>query len=216
VETIVFMNDEKTVDEVIAMKPAGILVSPGPGTPEDSGISMAIIEKAGPLGIPIFGVCMGHQVSSRRRRPAPKASPCVPPLLPPGQPPQARTYTPDPPAPPRPAASQCMGQVFSGSVIRAPCGVMHGKTSPVFHNGEGLFAGLPNPLEACRYHSLVIARDETFPEDELEITAWTEDQTIMGVRHKKYPKIQGVQFHPESIITQQGRTIVKNFVDTLA
>jgi anthranilate synthase component 2 len=156
------------VEEIKAMNPRGILVSPGPGRPEDSGISLEIIEKLGPEGFPIFGVCMGHQ---------------------------------------------CIGQVFGGDIIRAPSGVMHGKSSPVWHTNVGLVAGLDNPFQAGRYHSLVIAK-ESCPED-LEVTAWCEDGTIMAVRHKKYPKVQGVQFHPESIITENGMQIVKNFVDTL-
>jgi len=150
------------------MDPRGILVSPGPGRPEDSGISLEIIEKLAPEGFPIFGVCMGHQ---------------------------------------------CIGQVFGGNVIRAPSGVMHGKASPVWHTNVGLVAGLPNPFQAGRYHSLIIDK-ESCPED-LEVTAWCEDGTIMAVRHKKYPKVQGVQFHPESIITENGMLIVKNFIDTL-
>ncbi|GIL76406.1 hypothetical protein Vretimale_5962 [Volvox reticuliferus] len=149
------------------MNPRGVLVSPGPGRPVDSGISLEAVRELGPL-FPLFGVCMGHQ---------------------------------------------CIGEAFGGDVVRAPCGVMHGKTSPVFHTNVGVLEGLPNPFEACRYHSLVIKRD-TIPED-LEITAWTEDGTIMGVRHKKYPRIQGVQFHPESIITQSGKKIIENFVKSL-
>ncbi|CAG9467032.1 unnamed protein product [Pedinophyceae sp. YPF-701] len=168
-EHVVFKNDEKTVDELIAMKPRGVLVSPGPGAPEDSGISLEVVGKMGPLGFPVFGVCMGHQ---------------------------------------------CIGQAFGGKVVRAPCGVMHGKVSPVTHTNVGLLEGLPSPFGACRYHSLVIARDETLPED-LEVTAWTEDGTIMAVRHKEYPWIQGVQFHPESIITDGGMKIVENFIATL-
>lgn len=167
-EYIVLPNDAKTVEEIQSINPRGILVSPGPGRPEDSGISLEIIEKLGPEGFPIFGVCMGHQ---------------------------------------------CIGQVFGGNVIRAPSGVMHGKASPVWHTNVGLVAGLPNPFQAGRYHSLVIDK-ESCPED-LEVTAWCEDGTIMAVRHKKYPKVQGVQFHPESIITENGMLIVKNFVDTL-
>ncbi|KAG2493771.1 hypothetical protein HYH03_007992 [Edaphochlamys debaryana] len=167
VNYVVFKNDEKTVEEIKAMNPAGVLVSPGPGRPVDSGISLQAVKELGPL-FPLFGVCMGHQ---------------------------------------------CIGEAFGGDVVRAPSGVMHGKTSPVFHTNEGLLEGLPNPFQACRYHSLVIKRD-TIPED-LEITAWTEDGTIMGVRHKKYPHIQGVQFHPESIITESGKQIVANFVKTL-
>lgn len=165
---LVFPNDTKTVDEIHQMKPKGILVSPGPGRPEDSGISLEIVEKLGRVGYPIFGVCMGHQ---------------------------------------------CIGQVFGGRVIRAPCGVMHGKTSPVFHTNTGLLRGLDNPFNAARYHSLVIDKDSC--PDALEVTAWCEDGTIMAVRHIEYPNIQGVQFHPESIITDHGKLIVKNFVDSL-
>lgn len=169
-EYVVFTNDAKTVAEIKEMNPQGILVSPGPGRPEDSGISLEIIEKLGPEGFPIFGVCMGHQ---------------------------------------------CIGQVFGGDVVRAPAGVMHGKTSPVIHKQsmDGLLAGLPSPFLAARYHSLVI-EPNTCP-DVLEVTAWCEDGTIMAVRHKEYPWIQGVQFHPESIITDNGKLIVKNFVDSL-
>ncbi|PSC67532.1 anthranilate synthase component II [Micractinium conductrix] len=165
---IVFPNDAKSVAEIAAMNPRGILVSPGPGRPEDSGISLEIIQKLGPLGFPVFGVCMGHQ---------------------------------------------CIGQVFGGNVVRAPSGVMHGKTSPVWHTNTGLVEGLDNPFKAARYHSLVIEKDSC-PE-ELEVTAWCEDGTIMAVRHKAYPHIQGVQFHPESIITDNGMRIVRNFVDSL-
>jgi anthranilate synthase component 2 len=167
-EYIVFPNDAKTVDEIRAMKPSGVLVSPGPGCPEESGISLEIVETLGKENIPVFGVCMGHQ---------------------------------------------CIGQAFGGNVIRAPAGVVHGKMSLVHHTGAGVLAGLPNPFKAARYHSLVIDRD-TCPED-LEITAWCEDGTIMGVQHKKYPNIQGVQFHPESIITEDGKRIVQNFVTSL-
>lgn len=166
-EFMVIKNDEMTIQQIREMNPAGVLVSPGPGRPEDSGISLAVIAELGPE-FPVFGVCMGHQ---------------------------------------------CIGQSFGGNVIRAPCGVMHGKTSEVFHNGEGLFEGLDNPFRAARYHSLVIERD-TCPE-ELEVTAWTEDGTIMGVRHKKYRNVQGVQFHPESIITDNGKRIVANFVQAI-
>lgn len=166
-EFVVFKNDEKTIEEIRAMNPAGVLVSPGPGRPEDSGISLAVISELG-MDFPIFGVCMGHQ---------------------------------------------CIGQSFGGNVVRAPCGVMHGKTSDVYHTNIGLLEGLDNPFQAARYHSLVIER-ETCPED-LEITAWTEDGTIMAVRHKQYPHIQGVQFHPESIITNNGKRIVENFVKSL-
>lgn len=165
---VVYPNDLKTVEEIKAMNPRGVLVSPGPGRPEDSGISLEIIEKLGPEGFPVFGVCMGHQ---------------------------------------------CIGQVFGGNVVRAPTGVMHGKTSPVWHTGVGLLEGMESPFNVARYHSLVIDKD-TCPDD-LEVTAWCEDGTIMAVRHKRYPHIQGVQFHPESIITDNGKRIVANFVADL-
>ncbi|KIZ07815.1 anthranilate synthase component II [Monoraphidium neglectum] len=161
---VVFKNDEKTVEEIRAMNPAGVLVSPGPGRPVDSGISLQAVKELGP-DFPLFGVCMGHQ---------------------------------------------CIGEAFGGDVVRAPTGVMHGKTSPVFHTNAGILEGLENPFEAGRYHSLVI--DKAKCPDDLEVTAWTEDGTIMGVRHKRYPHIQGVQFHPESIITAGGKRIVENWV----
>lgn len=167
-EYVVFPNDAKTVAEIRDMKPAGVLVSPGPGCPEESGISLEIVETLGKENIPVFGVCMGHQ---------------------------------------------CIGQAFGGDVIRAPSGVVHGKMSLVHHNGAGVLKGLPNPFKAARYHSLVIDR-ETCPDD-LEITAWCDDGTIMAVQHKKYPNIQGVQFHPESIITEEGKKIVQNFINML-
>ena len=164
---MVFKNDEKTVDEIASMNPKGVMVSPGPGRPEDSGISLEAVEKLGPE-FGVFGVCMGHQ---------------------------------------------CIGQVFGGNIVRAPCGLMHGKSSPVWHTEDDstLLHGLTSPFQAARYHSLVIDRDG-FPDDELEVTAWTEDETIMAVKHRRYPKIQGVQFHPESIITENGLTIIRNWV----
>ncbi|KAI3734140.1 hypothetical protein L6452_13603 [Arctium lappa] len=164
----VYRNDELTVDELRKKNPRGILISPGPGAPQDSGISLQTVLELGP-DIPLFGVCMGLQ---------------------------------------------CIGEAFGGKIIRSPSGVMHGKSSLVYHNegGEdGLFAGISNPFTVGRYHSLVIEK-ESFPSDELEITAWTEDGLIMGARHKVYRHLQGVQFHPESIITTEGRTIVGNFI----
>lgn len=164
----VYRNDELTVEELKRKNPRGVLISPGPGTPQDSGISLQTVFELGPT-IPVFGVCMGLQ---------------------------------------------CMGEAFGGKIIRAPSGVMHGKSSLVYYDekGEdGLLAGLPNPFLAGRYHSLVIEK-ESFPDDELEVTAWTEDGLIMAARHKKYRHMQGVQFHPESIITPDGKTIVRNFV----
>lgn len=166
-EHIVIKNDEKTVDELRDMQPRGILVSPGPGAPEESGISLEVCAKLGP-SFPIFGVCMGHQ---------------------------------------------CIGQAFGGDVIRAPSGLMHGMSSPVQHTGVGLLENMPDPFDAARYHSLVIDRD-TCP-DCLEVTAWLEDGTIMGVRHKEYPHVQGVQFHPESIITDNGLQLCRNWVQSL-
>eukprot|EP01018_Ginkgo_biloba_P005471 Gb_29004 [translate_table: standard] len=167
----VYRNDELTVEELKEKNPRGILVSPGPGTPQDSGISLQTVSELGPE-IPLFGVCMGLQ---------------------------------------------CIGEAFGGKIVRSPYGVMHGKKSPVYYDekGEnGVFAGLPNPFTAGRYHSLVIEK-ESFPHDELEITAWTEDGLIMGVRHKKYKHIQAVQFHPESIITSEGKKIVQNFINII-
>lgn len=171
---MVVKNDQITVDEIRAMNPLGVMVGPGPGTPEDSGIALDAVRRLGPE-FGVFGVCMGHQ---------------------------------------------CIGQVFGGTIIRAPCGLMHGKSSKVWHTedtetAKTVLAGLPSPFLAARYHSLVIARDETFPDDQLEITAWTEDETIMAVRHRRYPKIQGVQFHPESIITESGLTIIANWVELI-
>lgn len=162
----VFRNDEITVPEIAALRPDGIVISPGPGTPDDSGVSLEVIHKLGPT-LPILGVCLGHQ---------------------------------------------SLGQVFGGDVVRAP-ELMHGKTSPIYHTGQGVFAGLENPFLATRYHSLVIDR-ATCPEI-LEITAWVEDGTIMGVQHREYPHLQGVQFHPESILTESGLQILRNFLVSL-
>ncbi|KAH7421210.1 hypothetical protein KP509_13G045800 [Ceratopteris richardii] len=168
----VFRNDEITIEELKMKEPSGILISPGPGTPQDSGISLETVLQLGP-DVPLFGVCMGLQ---------------------------------------------CMGEAFGGKIVRSPLGVMHGKKSLVYydeHGEDGLLAGLPNPFVAGRYHSLVIDK-ESFPTGELEITAWTEDGLIMGVRHKRYRHIQGVQFHPESIITEYGMKIIENFLELLA
>ena len=161
-ELLVKRNDEITLDEIRALKPARIVISPGPCTPNEAGISNDVIRTFGE-STPILGVCLGHQ---------------------------------------------CMGQVFGGDVIRAPR-LMHGKTSPILHNGEGVFAGLPNPFEATRYHSLVVKR-ETFPEV-LEITAETAEKEIMGLRHREFP-MHGVQFHPESILTLEGKKLLGNFL----
>jgi anthranilate synthase component II len=163
VELQVRRNDEITLDEIRAMKPERILVSPGPCSPRESGLSNEVIRTFANEGIPILGVCLGHQ---------------------------------------------CIGHTFGAAVV-VNYRMMHGKTSPIKHNGKDLFAGMPNPFIATRYHSLVIQRD-TMP-DSLEITAETDEGEIMGVRHKTLP-IWGVQFHPESILTENGRTILKNFL----
>lgn len=159
-------NDKMTVDEIKTLNPDAIVISPGPGRPEDAGISLDAIAQFGEK-LPILGVCLGHQ---------------------------------------------SIGQVFGGKIVSAP-ELMHGKTSQVSHQGIGIFQGLENPLTATRYHSLVIER-ETCPEV-LEITAWVEDGTIMGVRHRNYPHIQGVQFHPESVLTSLGKELLRNFLRTL-
>jgi len=156
-------NDEVTVDEVKALAPEKIVISPGPGTPAEAGITVDLIRQVGPT-IPIFGVCLGHQA---------------------------------------------IGEAMGGNVIRAGR-LMHGKTSMVTHHGEGVFAGLPSPLEATRYHSLVVER-ESLP-DCLEITAESDDGYIMGLRHKTLP-IEGVQFHPESVLTTHGMQMLKTFLE---
>ncbi|WP_319419425.1 anthranilate synthase component II [Pleurocapsa sp. FMAR1] len=162
----VYRNDAIDLKTINQLKPDGIVISPGPGRPEDAGISLQLIEKLGSQ-IPILGVCLGHQ---------------------------------------------SIGQVFGGQVVSAPV-LMHGKTSPVHHHNTGIFAGLESPFTATRYHSLVIER-QTIP-DTLEITAWVEDGTIMGVRHRDYHHLQGVQFHPESILTDNGKLLLRNFLNSL-
>ena len=162
----VFRNNKISLDEIRALEPDGIVISPGPGRPEDAGISLQLIEELGEK-YPILGVCLGHQ---------------------------------------------SIGQVFGGKIVSAAY-LMHGKTSEVFHTGVGVFRGLDNPMTATRYHSLVIERD-TIPET-LEITAWVEDGTIMGVRHRNFPHIEGVQFHPESILTNSGKQLLQNFLEQL-
>jgi anthranilate synthase/aminodeoxychorismate synthase-like glutamine amidotransferase len=158
----VYRNDQVTVDEIEQQKPERIVISPGPCTPNEAGISNEILRRfAGK--VPMLGVCLGHQ---------------------------------------------CIGHVFGGEVVRAPR-LMHGKTSMIHHDGKTIFAGLPNPFEATRYHSLIIKR-ETLP-DCLEITAETDQKEIMGVRHKRHA-IEGVQFHPESILTQSGKDLLRNFL----
>jgi len=162
-EMTIHRNDELSVDEVEALKPERILLSPGPCTPNEAGISIDVIRRfAGK--VPILGVCLGHQA---------------------------------------------IGAAFGGDVVRAPK-LMHGKTSEISHDGKTIFSGLQNPITCTRYHSLIVA-EEGLP-DELEITARTADGTIMGLRHKEYP-VEGVQFHPESVLTQDGKKLIKNFLE---
>jgi anthranilate synthase/aminodeoxychorismate synthase-like glutamine amidotransferase len=159
---LVRRNDELTADEVAAMRPDRIVISPGPGRPEDAGISVEVIKRFGPH-VPVLGVCLGHQG---------------------------------------------IGLAFGGEVVRAG-ELMHGKTSNVHHDGVGLFRGVAQPFSAGRYHSLVVA--QPLPPD-LELAAQTEDGVVMGVRHRTYP-IHGVQFHPESVLTGEGRKLLSNFLE---
>ena len=156
-------NDALTVAEIRDLKPDAILLSPGPGDPDQAGICLQVLKELSPE-IPTLGVCLGHQA---------------------------------------------LAQAYGGRVVRA-AELMHGKTSPVMHRGEGVFAGLPQPLTATRYHSLIAERD-TLPEC-LEVTAWLEDNTVMGLRHRQYPHLQGVQFHPESVLTEAGHKLLANFL----
>ena len=160
-ELSVFRNDQITPGDLAAQNPSHIVISPGPGTPDDAGISRSIIRQLGPH-FPILGVCLGHQ---------------------------------------------CIGEVYGGRVVRAPR-LVHGKTSPVYHYGDDLFVGLPSPFDATRYHSLIVS--EPVP-NELQITAFTRNGELMGLRHRTYP-VFGVQFHPESILTTNGRQILRNFL----
>jgi anthranilate synthase component 2 len=167
-EVRVERNDALTVEQIAALAPERIVISPGPCTPNEAGVSMAVIERLGAT-TPILGVCLGHQ---------------------------------------------SMGQVYGGDVIRAGR-IMHGKTSRIRHEGKGVFAGLPDGYEATRYHSLVV--DKTTLPACLEVTAWTENEDgsmeeIMGLRHREFP-VEGVQFHPESILTQHGHALLKNFLE---
>jgi len=161
-EMRIFRNDAITVDEIRALHPERICISPGPRTPTEAGISCQLIRELGAT-TPILGVCLGHQA---------------------------------------------IGQVYGGDVVRADR-LMHGKTSPIHHCAAGIFAGMPSPFEATRYHSLIV-KPETLPAC-LEITAWTAEQEIMGLRHKHHP-VHGVQFHPESILTQNGKLLLENFL----
>lgn len=165
-EVQVYRNDQISLAEIRQLQPAAVVISPGPGRPEDAGISLELIKELGPT-LPILGVCLGHQ---------------------------------------------SIGQVFGGKIVSAAV-LMHGKTSQVEHAGVGVFQGVESPMIATRYHSLVIEK-QSCPEV-LEITAWVEDGTIMGVRHREYPHIEGVQFHPESILTTSGKQLLRNFLERL-
>jgi anthranilate synthase/aminodeoxychorismate synthase-like glutamine amidotransferase len=161
-EVQVFRNDAITVDELDSLQPSHVVISPGPGTPDDAGISTEVLRRLGPR-LPVLGVCLGHQ---------------------------------------------CLSTAFGGRVTRAGR-LMHGKTSPVYHYGDRLFAGLPSPFDAMRYHSLIV--EEPLPE-ELAVTAFTSEGEVMGLRHRHYP-VYGVQFHPESVLTAHGKRILRNFLD---
>jgi len=164
-EVVVQRNDAITVDEIRELRPSGVLISPGPGRPEEAGVSLDLIAKLGSV-TPIFGVCLGHQ---------------------------------------------SIAQHFGASVVRADR-LMHGRTSEILHEGRGVFANLPSPLTATRYHSLIVKRD-TIP-DVIEVTAWTDRGEVMGIRHSELP-IEGVQFHPESFLTEHGHHLIRNWLSSL-
>jgi len=157
----VYRNDEITPIDLREMNPSHIVISPGPGNPDDAGISKRVIQELGPE-IPILGVCLGHQ---------------------------------------------CIGDVYGGRVIRADR-QLHGKLSPIYHFGDGIFYGIPTPFEATRYHSLIV--EDTLP-DALEVTAFTREGELMGIQHRTYP-VYGIQFHPESFLTEQGKNLLENFL----
>ncbi len=162
-EIRVVRNDSLCIDKLKELNPEAIILSPGPGDPDQSGVCLDILSELSPH-VPTLGVCLGHQA---------------------------------------------LAQVYGGKIVRAK-ELMHGKTSPIFHKGEGVFVGLPEPLIATRYHSLIAER-ETLP-DCLEVTAWLEDGTVMGLRHRQYQHLQGVQFHPESVLTESGHDLLSNFL----
>jgi anthranilate synthase component II len=166
-EPVVHRHDQVSLAELRELAPDAVLVSPGPGRPEDAGVSNDAIRAFGDDRVPVLGVCLGHQ---------------------------------------------CIGQLYGGEVVRAP-EVMHGKTSEIHHDGDGVFAGLPDPLTATRYHSLVVSRETVPPE--LVVSAETNDGLVMGLRHRELP-VEGVQFHPESILTESGHALMKNFLATAA
>jgi len=163
----VVRNDSESLDALLERRPDGVVISPGPGVPQDAGVSIQVVEAFAARGTPVFGVCLGHQ---------------------------------------------SIGVVYGGRIVRARS-IMHGKTSQMHHEGQGVFEGLPDPFVATRYHSLVI-EPESCP-DVLEVTARTEDGEIMGVRHRELP-VEGVQFHPESILTEVGKPLLGNFLRTCA
>ena len=163
----VVRNDSESLDALLERRPDGVVISPGPGVPQDAGVSIQVVEAFAARGTPVFGVCLGHQ---------------------------------------------SIGVVYGGRIVRARS-IMHGKTSQMHHQGQGVFEGLPDPFVATRYHSLVI-EPESCP-DVLEVTARTEDGEIMGVRHRELP-VEGVQFHPESILTEVGKPLLGNFLRTCA
>jgi anthranilate synthase/aminodeoxychorismate synthase-like glutamine amidotransferase len=165
-EPVVVRNDA-TVEELVALRPDAVVISPGPGRPAEAGVSPQAVRTFSAAGTPVLGVCLGHQ---------------------------------------------CIGEVFGGHVDRAPVGPVHGKTSRISHEGAGVFAGLPSPFTATRYHSLAID-PERWP-DALEVTAKSEDGTVMGTRHRELP-VEGVQFHPESVLTFEGPKLMKTFLDSV-
>jgi anthranilate synthase component 2 len=162
-ELSVIRNDQVSAGEALALRPERVVISPGPGNPDQAGISLEVVRLCAAQGIPLLGVCLGHQA---------------------------------------------LGQAFGGRIVRAPK-LMHGKTSLIHHDGRTLFAGLPEPFEATRYHSLIVAR-ESVPSC-LEVSAWTDDGLVMGLRHRERP-LEGVQFHPESILTSAGMSLLRNFL----
>lgn len=162
-EPVVIRNDAP-LEDLDAIAPDAVVVSPGPGTPEEAGVSGAVIDRYARRGIPVLGVCLGHQ---------------------------------------------CMGVLFGATVARAAVGPVHGKTSEIFHDGEGIFGGLPSPFTATRYHSLAVAEDSV--PDELHVTARSDDGVIMGLKHRHLP-VEGVQFHPESVLTDEGPRLLANFL----